>query len=185
MKIYTRKGDGGTTQLYSGERVSKDDPRVAAYGTVDEATSMIGLLRSEISYEHAWQEPLHEVQTNLMNLMAHLATAPEAKRRPKVALPEPGSVEAWIDALMDRCAAGTASFLVPGQSKVEALCHVVRTILRRAEREIVSLHREAPVEEGILLYVNRLSDLFYALGRVAVEEAGLEEDRWKAFEYRP
>lgn len=181
MKIYTRKGDAGQTRLYSGETVAKDSIRVEAYGTVDEVTATIGIVRAEIGKEHPWQEPLLEIQRNLMNCMAHLATDGGSGKTPKVSLPETATdrVEGWIDRIEEALGAPSRHFLLPGSNRVESLCHVVRTQLRRAERRMVALDRECTVAPSMLRYINRLSDLFYALSREAVGTS--EEEAWNRF----
>ncbi len=181
MKIYTKNGDRGQTRLYSGEPVAKDSVRVEAYGTVDEVTATIGLLRAEVGREHPWGGRLLEMQSILMNCMAHLATVPGGRKGPEVPLPTEatGEVEDWIDAIEASLGAPSRHFLLPGVNRVDALCHVIRTQLRRAERRVVGLDRESPVDPSILAYLNRLSDLFYALSREAGSGSG--EEIWSRF----
>ena len=182
-KIYTRNGDAGRTRLYSGEAVDKDAIRVEAYGTVDEASAAIGELRVRLPRDHRWQGSLHQIQIRLMEAMAWLATPSEAARKPRGRIPQAaiGTLESWIDeneaALPDRA----RRFLVPGGDPVAAQCHVCRTLFRRAERRVVSLHREDPVPDEVLAYLNRLSDLFFSLSRIALVEAGVDEEGWLAF----
>lgn len=181
VKIYTRNGDRGKTRLYSGEPVAKDAVRVEAYGTVDEVTATIGLLRAEVGREHPWGECLLEIQRNLMNCMAHLATVPGGRKGPDVPLPVEATlaVETWIDGIEETLGAPSRHFLLPGVNRLDGLCHMIRTQLRRAERRIVALDRESPVDPSILAYINRLSDLFYALSREAVGVSG--EEIWGRF----
>ncbi|WP_294343827.1 cob(I)yrinic acid a,c-diamide adenosyltransferase [Prosthecochloris sp.] len=185
MKIYTRTGDGGTTGLFGGTRVDKDDSRVECYGTFDEVNSYIGLLRSKLPLGHAWQGRLQEVQVTLMNMMSHLATPTDATRVNVKPLPLDGAewCEHWIDELVE--AAGPSDcFLLPGGTEISALCHVVRTQVRRGERMLVHLMKEATVHPSIPVYVNRLSDLFFALARAEMAGADVEEERWRSFVYK-
>ncbi|WP_430811546.1 MULTISPECIES: cob(I)yrinic acid a,c-diamide adenosyltransferase [unclassified Carboxylicivirga] len=185
MKIYTKTGDRGQTDLLGGIRVDKDDIRVDAYGTFDEVNSFVGLLRTKLAPDHEWQDRLHLIQVELMNTMSHLATPPEFKD--KNTLPLPGDMdrycEKWIDELESSLSTRSDHFVLPGGNEIAALCHVVRTQLRKGERKLTALHRTHPVDRSILFFVNRLSDLFFSLSRAAMEEAQLPEERWRAFLY--
>ncbi|ASQ90367.1 ATP:cob(I)alamin adenosyltransferase [Prosthecochloris sp. GSB1] len=185
MKIYTRTGDKGKTGLFGGSRVGKDDVRVECYGTFDEVNSFIGLLRSKLSVDHPWQEGLHEIQMMFMNMMSHLATPSTAVKPNMSPLPLDGAgmCERWIDELED--AAGPSEhFLLPGGTEISALCHVVRTQVRRGERQLVRLMKEDEAHPSILSFVNRLSDLFFAMARAEMAGSGLSEERWNSFVYK-
>ncbi len=185
MKIYTRTGDSGTTGLFGGSRVNKDDIRVECYGTLDEANASIGLLRAKLPLDHAWQEGLFSIQTELMNSMSHLATPPDSSRPNRSPLPlgMAAFCEEWIDRLEER--SGPAEhFLLPGGTEISALCHIVRTQVRRGERQLVRLMREADVPSSILEFINRLSDLFFALSRAELAQSGVQEERWRSFIYK-
>ncbi|MBF0585332.1 cob(I)yrinic acid a,c-diamide adenosyltransferase [Prosthecochloris sp. N3] len=185
MKIYTKTGDKGTTGLFGGTRVGKDDVRVECYGTFDEVNSFIGLLRSKLPVDHAWQERLHEIQMLFMNMMSHLATPSTATKPNTAPLPVDGAVmcEGWIDEL-EAQAGPSDYFLLPGGTEVSALCHVVRTQVRRGERLLVRLMKEDTVDPSILSFVNRLSDLFFAMARAEMAGAGVSEERWNSFLYK-
>ena len=185
MKIYTRTGDAGTTGLFGGTRVEKDDLRVDCYGTFDEVNSFIGLLRSRLPLDHAWQERLQKVQVTFMNMMSHLATPADASQPSTKTLPLDGAewCERWIDELED-VSGPSECFLLPGGTEISALCHVVRTQVRRGERMLVRLMKQDAVHPSIPVYVNRLSDLFFALARAEMAGAGVEEERWKSFAYK-
>ncbi len=185
MKIYTRTGDQGTTGLFGGGRVDKDDVRVECYGTFDEANSFIGLLRAALPCDHAWQAGLHEVQVMLMNAMSHLATPSDAAQPGTAPLPVGGAAfcERWIDEL-EADAGPSRHFLLPGGTEISALCHVVRTQIRRGERRMVRLMKDDAVHESVVTYVNRLSDLFFALARAELFRSGVEEERWRSFLYK-
>lgn len=166
MKIYTRKGDDGTTGLYFGGRVRKDDPAPAAYGDVDEAQAAIGLARSEAERGGELDELLVGIERDLWVLMADLATADDNRDRLT-----PGStavseemvarLEGLIDDLTARFPMPT-EFVVPGQTRQAALLDVARTVTRRAERTAL---RAAAPESHVIAYLNRLSDLLWTMAR--------------------
>lgn len=175
MKVYTRKGDDGTTGLLYGGRVDKDDLRTAAYGTTDEAVSALGLARASLRArgDERWHDTVLEVQRELFVLGAQLATSVEHWDRLEVGLSrvDDGMVEALehrIDALTAEVAM-PQEFVVPGQHPAGAAIDMARTIVRRAEREVVALRRGGLLpEEAPLRYLNRLSDYLFVLAR-AVE----------------
>ena len=180
MKIYTRTGDTGETALLGGARVFKDHGRVAAYGEADELNAAIGLALAEgLPPDDA--ALLLQVQRDLFALGARLAdpTAAVADRREKAALAAQ-DVERLERAIDERQAALPAltAFILPGGSRVGALLHLARTVCRRAERAMVSLHQKEPLEPVLLTYVNRLSDLLFVLARSANRRQGSPEERW-------
>jgi cob(I)alamin adenosyltransferase len=186
MKIYTKKGDKGTTGLFGGSRVDKDDVRVECIGTLDEANSTIGLLRVKLGEEHSWQPNLHKVQKDLMDMMSHLARPSDAQKENKNPMPVDGAAfcESWIDALEAAMSSPSDYFLLPGGNEVSALCHVARTQMRRGERRLVSLMKTDEVHEAIPAYINRLSDLFFTLARAEMDKAGVAEEKWQLFLYK-
>lgn len=186
MKIYTRKGDKGTTGLFGGSRVSKDDVRVECIGTLDEANSTIGLLRVKLGDGHEWQPNLYRVQKDLMDMMSHLARPSDAKKENKNPMPVDGAgfCEAWIDALEAAMASPSDYFLLPGGNEVSALCHIARTQMRRGERRLASLMKTDEVHEAIPAYINRLSDLFFTLARAEMDKTGVVEEKWQLFLYK-
>ncbi|MCE7059166.1 cob(I)yrinic acid a,c-diamide adenosyltransferase [Dyadobacter sp. CY343] len=186
MKIYTKKGDKGTTGLFGGSRVDKDDVRVECMGTLDEANSTIGLLRVKLGAEHEWQSSLHKVQKDLMDMMSHLARPSDAKKENKNPMPVDGAAfcETWIDELEAGMSSPSDYFLLPGGNEVSALCHVARTQMRRGERRLVSLMKTDEVHEAIPAYINRLSDLFFTLARAEMDKAGVAEEKWQLFLYK-
>ena len=186
MKIYTKKGDKGTTGLFGGSRVSKDDVRIECIGTLDEANSTIGLLRVKLGAAHEWQPNLHKIQKDLMDMMSHLARPSDAKKENKNPMPEDGATfcEEWIDALEAAMTSPSDYFLLPGGNEVSALCHVARTQMRRGERRLVSLIKTDEVNEAIPAYINRLSDLFFTLARAEMDKAGVAEEKWQLFLYK-
>lgn len=177
MKIYTRKGDDGTTALYGGGRVRKDDPAPEAYGTVDEAQAVLGLARAEFPPGGEVDRLLVALERDLWVLMAELATAPEhaGKLVDGVSRVTPAMVaelEAHIDALSARFDPPT-EFAVPGQSRPSALFDLARTVVRRAERASLSV---AAPDSQVIAYLNRLSDLCWTLARWQDGETLLARD---------
>ena len=186
MKIYTKKGDKGTTGLFGGKRVDKDDVRVECIGTLDEVNSTIGLLRTKLGNEHPWQANLHKIQKDMMDMMSHLARPSDTKKVNTNPMPEDGAAfcEAWIDELEGAMTSPSDYFLLPGGNEISALCHVVRTQMRRGERTLVTLIKEDEVHEAIPAYINRLSDLFFTMARAEMDKAGVAEEKWHLFLYK-
>ena len=181
--ISTRAGDKGRTGIGGGSRVDKDDARIECLGELDEANSSIGLLRSKLDAHHSWEDGLRRIQTEVMNLMSHVATPACVLPRPASPLPTESSVwlEDWMQDIEAQLATATEYFLLPGGNEVCALCHMARTITRRAERRLISLHKIDPVDPSILQFINRLSDLLFKLAREEAHQQGLNEDRWRLF----
>lgn len=171
MRIYTKRGDDGTTGLLYGGRIHKSDPAVEAYGTVDEAQAFLGLARCEAGPGSEVDSALVDLERDLWVLMADLATAQEHRHKL-----EPGrtlvteemvaGLEARIDALTARFTL-PAEFAVPGQTPTASLLDVSRTVVRRAERRAVEV---CPESSMVVPYLNRLSDLLWTMARV--EETG-------------
>jgi ATP:cob(I)alamin adenosyltransferase len=186
MKIYTKKGDKGTTALFGGKRVYKDDPRVNCYGTLDEVNSTIGLLRVKLDSSHPWQLNLHRIQKDMMDMMSHLAKPSDSRKENVNPRPVDGAdfCEAWIDELEAAMTTASDYFLLPGGNEISALCHVIRTQMRRGERLLVTLMKEDGVDDYIAAYINRLSDLFFILARAEMDKAGLAEEKWQLFLYK-
>jgi cob(I)alamin adenosyltransferase len=186
MKIYTRTGDRGDTGLFGGQRVRKDHARVEAYGAVDELNSVVGLavVRLEADGETEMVERLRQIQADLFTLGANLATpGPEDGGRKNAHIPElpegrVAEMEAWIDAAENELEP-LKSFILPGGGEAGARLHLARTVCRRAERRAISLAHEAHIEESVIIYLNRLSDLLFTLARLATRRAGAEDVRWR------
>lgn len=191
MKIYTRGGDRGNTGLFGGRRVPKTDPRVRAYGSVDETNAVLGLALALEEREApdgadpvVDRERLRRVQEDLFSLGARLAADDPDRARRKGAIPELGAdrvaaLEAWIDELDEELPALDA-FILPGGGPVGAQLHVARTVCRRAERAVVSLMEKDPeLGETVLPYLNRLSDLLFTLARAANQRQGAAERAWR------
>ncbi len=182
MKVYTKTGDKGTTALIGGERVAKDDIRVEAYGTVDELTAFIGLLGDKLS-RHAqcaqYVEELHRINSMLMNLEAHLAAGDSLScELPSISEESIQMLEQSIDDMQAKVPQIT-NFTIPGGDEVISLCHVCRTICRRAERRSFSVAQHFKLEDKVLQYLNRLSDYLYLLGRMSSVLIGVNEILWR------
>ena len=182
VKIYTKTGDAGDTSLFGGHRVGKNDPRIEAYGSLDELNAYLGWFRS-ITKEQDLTRIVSLIQPVLFDLGAHLATPAEAEKARRI-LPrlDPGKItelERTIDTLETELAPLTA-FVLPGGSAESALLQVTRAVCRRAERAVVRAARDHNVEvpgEG-LAYLNRLSDLLFVMARVANKRQGGTEELW-------
>lgn len=180
FRIYTKTGDKGETALFGGRRVPKSDLRVDAYGTVDELNSFIGLLRDSLENHHV-QEILAHTQHRLFTLGAHLASDP-TKHPPTsdLLLADVKLLEDEMDE-MDQELPPLKNFILPGGHPTVSVCHLCRTVCRRAERLTVALLQSGePVEDLALQYLNRLSDYFFVLARFLAKELGAEEVIWKA-----
>jgi cob(I)alamin adenosyltransferase len=177
MKIYTRTGDGGATTLFDGTRIAKSDPRVDAYGEVDEANAVVGQVRAA-GVDKDLDDMLVQIQRDLFALGSRLADPAEriADRVTKIAL-GPGDVvrlEGWIDACEEELQP-LRRFILPGGTPAAAALHLARTVCRRAERRMVAL---AVLEVEFLAYMNRLSDLLFVMARVVNRRAGVSEAEW-------
>lgn len=167
MKIYTKTGDHGTTSLVGGERVSKTDPRLEAYGTADELNSYIGWLRAMPTSRKDVIDPmLHTIQENLFVIGAALATPAGRREQYKLSVTaeDVSLIERNIDALSEGLPVEHA-FILPAGNQTIALCHVCRTVCRRLERRILALAEKEKVDDYLLQYINRLSDFMYILSK--------------------
>jgi len=181
MKIYTKTGDSGDTGLFGGGRVQKDDPRVEAYGDVDELNAVIGMARAMEPMPRI-DEILVPMQRDLFSIGALLATPDREKMEKHLSK---ASIDdrriASLERAIDECEAELEplkAFIIPGGSRKGAVLHVARTVCRRAERRVVRLQREEEVPGLVVIYLNRLSDLLFMLARVANIRAGAGEVTW-------
>ena len=173
MTIYTGRGDEGETDLRDLSRVSKASPRIEAYGTVDEANALIGTVRPT-GYDEL-DELLETVQNHLHVVQADLANPDPDPDDPEVTTDLVATLEDRIDAF-DEELEPLRSFILPGGGEVGARLHHARTVSRRAERRTVELARSEPINETVVTYLNRLSDLLFTLGRVANARDGEPEE---------
>jgi cob(I)alamin adenosyltransferase len=165
MKIYTKTGDKGSTSLFGGGIVSKDNIRIEAFGTVDELNSHIGLLTNMIQDEELIAK-LIKIQNELFVLGSLLAKNPAKKN-------------AWIPDEMDTALSPLQNFILPGGSKGSAQAHICRCVCRRAERRVVTLKELEPETESIsIIYLNRLSDALFTLARTINQRLSISEVNW-------
>ena len=172
-KIYTRTGDDGTTGLGDGSRTAKDSPRVAAYGTVDELNSAIGMVLAQ-EIPDAVREALTQIQHDLFDLGGELCI-------PGMAMVHDADVDR-LETTLDGFNADLPAlkdFILPGGGMAAACCHLARTVCRRAEREVVALSRQSDVRAEAIRYLNRLSDLLFVIARVLARASGHGEVLWQ------
>jgi cob(I)alamin adenosyltransferase len=185
MKIYTGTGDGGETGLFGGMRVPKDDPRVEAYGTVDEVNAFLGLARASLSERSRTLDAVLSVlQVELFDVGAELATPPERSASPLAARLRAVTDEQVLvlEQMIDSYEAQLEplkNFILPGGSLAAAQLHVARTVARRAERSIVSLAEVSPLNPHLIVYMNRLSDLLFVMARTANRLEGISDVLWR------
>lgn len=186
-KIYTRTGDKGTTGLYGGKRVSKDNLRVEAYGAIDELNSAIGLTIAQIrNPKLEIRKELSKIQNDLFEVAAVLATPARGRVKEKRIHEQFTShltkrvleFEKLIDSLTSKLSP-LNSFILPGGGKAGAMLHLARSISRRAERRIVSLAKIEEVNSEIIIYMNRLSDLLFTIARYVNFIEKKKETIWK------
>ncbi len=181
MKIYTKTGDQGDTGLIDGSRVQKDDPRVSAYGDIDELQGMLGVIKSGLSQGSPMGALLMAIQKDLFSLSARLADPKDkiGERKDKVV-----TGEARIEALEHEIDVREAelpplkAFILAGGGPTGAQLHLARTICRRAERSVVGLARLVALDPVIVTYINRLSDLLFVMARHENHKSQLPEDIW-------
>lgn len=179
-KVYTKTGDEGLTSLVGGHRVKKTNSRIEAYGTVDELSANLGLLAAYMK-DGSDKDLIIRVQRNLFTVCSNLATdKSKTPIPPSYMLPmeEVDVLEQEIDTINGSTPPQT-SFILPGGSRSAAVCHVCRTVCRRAERRIFFLHETSPVSPEILRYMNRLSDYLFVLARKLNFVDGVREKIWK------
>lgn len=177
-KIYTKRGDAGKTSLISGTRLLKDHPRVAAYGTVDELNSAIGVACS-FTRNRRTITVLQTIQNELFNIGAELASEGKLKQ-----FRLEGSRIEKLEQLIDRYDQGLnklQTFILPAGTAAATFLHQARTVCRRAEREMVALAKKEKINPNIIAYLNRLSDLLFVLARYLNKKAGRKEVFWKKY----
>ena len=181
MKIYTKTGDKGETGLFGGERVSKDSIRIQAYGTIDELNSFIGLAVTEVA-DDTVKEILQNIQNRLFTIGADLSTLDNEKNKKLNIFRTPKEFYLDIEKAIDHYESKLdelKNFILPGGSKGAALLHICRTITRRAEREVVALNKTVKIGDNIIIFLNRLSDLFFVLARFENTVTGTPDIIWK------
>lgn len=173
-KIYTRTGDDGTTGLGDGNRIDKDHPRMESIGAVDELNSLIGLLIAELPIDDEFYALLMRIQHSLFNLGGELSIPGYSL----VKAEEVTALEEALDAMNERLPP-LKNFILPGGSRPAAICHLARSVCRRAERNVVTLARETAVESAGRHYLNRLSDLLFVMARLLARRNGAQEVLWQ------
>ncbi len=180
MKVYTKGGDDGSTGLFGGQRVPKDDVRVSAYGQVDEVNSALGLAVAACNDEGTLSV-LQRIQGELLILGSELAY-PEGQRKGlMIEDAHVAQLERWIDEASEELEPLT-NFILPTGSETAARLHFARTVCRRAERAVATLSREQHVDRAVSIYLNRLSDLLFVFARRANHRAGVPDVAWNAEE---
>jgi cob(I)alamin adenosyltransferase len=186
MKLYTRSGDDGTTGLFGGQRVAKDHPRIEAYGTVDELNATLGVAAAspaegiDPALGSRLKSMLQQIQSRLFDIGADLATPQHSRHEAKVrriAAPDVAEIERWIDEI-DGGNDEIRVFVLPGGTELAARLHVARTVCRRAERAMIALSHDEQVTPDAIVYINRLSDLLFAMARRANKAAGVPDVAW-------
>jgi cob(I)alamin adenosyltransferase len=180
VKIYTKTGDKGETSLFGGERVSKKTDRIEAYGTVDELNSFIGLAITEV-YDSEVKNLLLKIQSQLFVVGSDLAT-PKTSKTSKLKIDRVTpkfykDIEKAIDHF-DARLESLKNFILPGGSKSAALLHICRTVSRRTERRVVALNDTVRIGSNIIIFLNRLSDLFFVLARYENKCSGNSDIKW-------
>lgn len=181
MKVYTKTGDRGQTSLIGGQRVPKSDERVEAYGTVDELTAFTALLTDQLRGDATLAptvDDLNRILSRLMTVEALLAADEEGRRK---LTPLSGETIAWLEGRIDTMQAGLPAidkFTIPGGHPAVSWSHVCRTVCRRAERAALRADAKYGTDATALVFLNRLSDYFYVLGRMLTAHFGVEETLW-------
>lgn len=179
MKIYTKKGDTGTTGLIGGTRILKSSLRIEAYGTIDELNSYIGLVRDQDIHEQ-YKKQLIEIQDRLFTIGSSLAADPEKStmKIPDLHTSDVEVLEKWMDE-MEEVLPEMKNFVLPGGHQTVSFCHVARCVCRRGERIIVDLNQHEFVADLVISYINRLSDYLFVLSRKITLDLGAIEQPWQ------
>lgn len=179
VKIYTKTGDKGSTSLIGGARVPKYHPRIEAYGTVDELMAFVSLLKDQEIGQH-WKEFLILVLDRLMSCASILAAdCSDCKVKiPQIPDFDIEQLEQQID-FIDSQVEPLTSFVLPGGHQAISLCHVARTICRRAERLSIQVAEQAQIPENLIKYLNRLSDFFFMLSRILAKDLNVKQIPWQ------
>lgn len=174
MTIVTKTGDKGTTGLFGGQRVSKDDPRIHAYGDVDELNAVLGVIIAQPNLHEDMKRQLLRIQNILFRMGADLATPMEnnAAKVPRMEQEHIAEIEGWI-AVLEQELPPLQSFILPGGTEAASFLHLARTITRRSERWTVSLAAKEEIGPHVVIYLNRLSDYLFLLAEKANKDVGM------------
>ncbi|MCH1547650.1 MAG: cob(I)yrinic acid a,c-diamide adenosyltransferase [Flavobacteriaceae bacterium] len=181
MKIYTKSGDKGKTSLIGGKRIDKDELQVEAYGSVDELNSNLGLLVEYLTQKND-KEFILEIQNKLFIIGSQLAV--DTKYSNNLVLPSLNknrimNIENEFD-LIESQVSKMTNFIIPGGSKIISICHICRSVCRRAERRVVSLSKQSKIDSLIIIFLNRFSDYLFVLSRKIANDTGIDEILWIA-----
>ncbi|MCP4460002.1 MAG: cob(I)yrinic acid a,c-diamide adenosyltransferase [Cytophagales bacterium] len=178
-KVYTKTGDKGQTSLLGGKKVSKSNARIEAYGNVDELNSFLGYLKDHDEIKDQIGQQIQLIQRHLFSVGSILATAPDFKgfNLPQISEEDVTLLENWIDTF-DKDLPELKNFIIPGGHKVVSLCHVCRTVCRRAERNVSALAEENKLGKYILPFLNRLSDYLFVMARTLSQQLKAKEIPW-------
>lgn len=177
MKIYTKTGDDGNTGLQGNYRISKSHPRIISYGTIDEANAALGVVLSN-SLESDIRDILTQIQNELFLVGADLSNPNLNDVKNRVSLDMVEKLESYIDTFEEELPALT-NFILPGGDIAASQLHYVRTIVRRAETLVVQLSEKDEINSNCIKYLNRLSDLFFVMGRLINKRKGIDDILWK------
>lgn len=179
--LYTRTGDSGTTSLVGGTRVKKNCARLESYGTLDELSVAIGAIASDPKCDEELRGQIKEIQNELFNLGAYLATDVKSGEEPKCKSLTPekiAALEGWIDAL-DEQTPKVNAFVLPTGCELASKAHTARVVCRRTERRLLDLSEESYVDPAVIEYINRLSDYLFIAARYCNFMQGIDETVWK------
>lgn len=172
MKMYTKKGDSGKTQLLGGGQIDKDDPIVEAYGTVDELNSILGLVKIYSKDP----EKIEQIQKDLFTIQTELSGG--GSKWKTIGNSETAKLEEWIDKIEDEIPK-LNHFILPGGTREASMLHIARTACRRAERRIVTASKKQEIRAEVLIYLNRLSDLLFVLARFSNYKNRVQDMEWR------
>jgi len=178
IKVYTKTGDSGYTSLIGGTRVAKNHPRIETYGTIDELNVYTGSIR-DYDIENSLKELILEIQKKLMNISAVLASDTQKTKTGKLVITQK-DID-WLENKIDEIEEELPplkSLVIPGGHQAVSACHKARVICRRAERQVINLSYLFPVDREIIIFLNRLSDFFFVLGRKTAANFGFMETPW-------
>ena len=181
MAIYTRTGDKGKTSLFNGQRVSKSDLRVETYGTVDELNSAIGVSISNFKFQISnFKKELIKIQNDLLNIGSALANPTTSEKREATSYLQKRvkEFERFIDQMTEKMPP-LSNFILPGGGKAGSFLHLARAVSRRAERKVVALNHKEKIDNNIVIYLNRLSDLLFTMARFANFKEKKKEVIWR------
>ncbi|WP_334351745.1 cob(I)yrinic acid a,c-diamide adenosyltransferase [Companilactobacillus sp. HBUAS56257] len=182
MRIYTRTGDKGKTRIIGNDVLYKSAPRIESYGTIDELNSLVGVVIANLSDKNkVLKDELTEIQQLLFDCGTDLAVSPTDKKHEFIFTEDNHAVD-WLEKKIDEYTSkvpATQVFILPGGSKTASNLHLARTVTRRAERLIVALMQEEPINDYVLKFINRLSDYFFAAARYSNVLDGVEDIKYR------